>query len=77
MPKFDYTNFLELFCRPFYIVLTGETLVRFCIDNITSSFKNHDKNTCLDRSGMRLRTFADFFILANIVISHFCQYTYS
>ena len=47
-------------------------MVRFSIDNIISSFNKHDKNTCLDVRGMRLRTFADLFNLAivNIFVTY-------
>ena len=56
--------------------VSGQTLVRFGVENIILTFQKHDKNTCLDRCGMRLRKFTDFFKLA-IFILHFCQYIYS
>ena len=73
--QFDYTHFLELFWRPYFIILSGQILIRFWVENIISTFKEHDKNTCLDRCGMRLRTLADLLDLA-IVIAHFWQYIY-
>ena len=63
-----------MFWRPYFIILSDQTLARLGVDNIISTFKKHDKTTCLDRCDMRLRTFADLFNIA-IVFSHFCQYS--
>ena len=46
LPQLDYTNFLELFWRPYFIILSGQTLIRFGGENIILTFTTYDKNTC-------------------------------